>query len=163
MKLVNTITVLTLACTLTISMVSCNSKLSDADLKKKVEQAITSTPSITVEAKEGVITLNGVVASEQAKSSLETAVKAIDKEHITTVVNNIIVQTNSDIVINAIDSDLGVRLGEIIKNYPKIQASVNEGVITVRGEVEQNRLMGLKQALDGLNPQRVDMSAVVAK
>lgn len=163
MNLKNVLSVFAIAGALTLGMASCNSKLSDADLKSKVEKAITSTPTVTVAAKEGVVTLNGVVTSEQAKSSLESAVKAIDPKHITTVVNNIIVQTNSDIVVNAIDSDLGVRLGQIIKDYPKIQASVNEGLITVRGEIEQNRLVGLKQALDGLNPQRVDMSAVVTK
>ena len=163
MNLKNALSVFAIVSALTFSMVSCKSKVSDADLKSKVEQAITSTPTVTVSAKDGVITLNGVVASEQAKSSIEATVKAADTKNITTVVNNIIVQTASDIVVNTIDSDLGTRIGDIIKDFPKIQTSVNDGVITVRGEVEQNRVTVLKQALDALNPRRVDMSNVTVK
>jgi hyperosmotically inducible protein len=54
-------------------------------------------------------------------------------------------------------------VAEATKDFPSVQASVNDGVITVTGELEQARIVVLKQALDALNPKKVDMSAIQVK
>src|SRR5690606_21689770 len=93
-------------------------------------------------------------------SGLENAVKASDSKSVKSVVNNIVVESVS---INTDDADLSAKVSEAVKDFPSVQATVNAGVITVTGELEQARVIVLKQALDGLNPKKVDMSGLTVK
>jgi hyperosmotically inducible protein len=142
------------------SIVACKSKVSDADLQAKVETVLTNNPTVSADVKDGVITLNGTVTSEEEKAALENAVKSTEGKAIKSVVNNITVQ---QIEINTDTADLSAKVAEATKDFPSVQASVNDGVITVTGELEQARIVVLKQALDALNPKKVDMSAIQVK
>jgi hyperosmotically inducible protein len=115
---------------------------------------------VSADVKDGVITLNGTVTSEEEKAALENAVKSTEGKAIKSVVNNITVQ---QIEINTDTADLSAKVAEATKDFPSVQASVNDGVITVTGELEQARIVVLKQALDALNPKKVDMSAIQVK
>jgi hyperosmotically inducible protein len=146
--------------TMATSIVACKSKVSDADLQAKVETVLTNNPTVSADVKDGVITLNGTVTSEEEKAALENAVKSTEGKAIKSVVNNITVQ---QIEINTDTADLSAKVAEATKDFPSVQASVNDGVITVTGELEQARIVVLKQALDALNPKKVDMSAIQVK
>lgn len=151
---------LLLAGALTSGMIACKSKVSDSDLQAKVETAITSNPTVNATVKDGVVTLNGTVSSEAEKTALESAVKATDGKSVKSVVNNIVVE---QISINTDASDLSAKVVDAVKDFPSVQATVADGVITVTGELEQARVLILKQALDALNPKKVDMSGVTVK
>jgi hyperosmotically inducible protein len=125
-----------------------------------VETVLTNNPTVSADVKDGVITLNGTVTSEEEKAALENAVKSTEGKAIKSVVNNITVQ---QIEINTDTADLSAKVAEATKDFPSVQASVNDGVITVTGELEQARIVVLKQALDALNPKKVDMSAIQVK
>lgn len=161
----NLFTMMFFLLTMSLSFQACKSKVSDPELKTKVEKAVASSPYITVSVKDGVVTLSGNVASEADRLALETAAKAADAKNIKSVVNNltVAVEPSTNVVINSNDADLMAKIVDATKDFPKIKATANDGVITVTGEVEQARIMVLKQALDALNPKRVDMSAVVTK
>lgn len=146
---------------LTLGVVSCKSKVSDADLKAKVETVTSTNPNVSVDVKDGVVTLSGVVSSEDEKIALENSAKATDAKSIKSLVNNITVQ--APIVVNTNDADLAAKIVDATKDFPTVQATVKDGIITVTGSVEQARIQTLKQALDGLNPKRVDLSAIVIK
>lgn len=160
MNLKKSFMMLLMAGALTTSAISCKSKVSDADLQAKVETAITSNPTVNATVKDGVVTLSGTVSSEAEKTALENAVKASDSKSVKSVVNNIVVESVS---INTDDADLTAKVSEAVKDFPSVQATVNAGVITVTGELEQARVIVLKQALDGLNPKKVDMSGLTVK
>ncbi len=143
--------------------IACKSKISDADLKAKVETAITANPNVTVDVKDGVVTLNGTAASDDEKLQIENAVKAADNKGVKSVVNNIVVNTAPPVEINTNDADLTAKVSEFTKDFPSVKTAVVDGVITVTGELEQARVQALKMGLDALNPKKVDMSGLIIK
>jgi hyperosmotically inducible protein len=162
MRLRNVITSITLLGCIAFSAISCKSKVSDADLKAKVEHVVSSTNGVIVDVKDGVVTLSGTVSSEAEREAIENSAKAADGQHIKSVVNNIVVQV-PQVEINTDDADLLAKVVDATKDFPNVQATVKEGIITVTGTVEQSRLQVLKQSLDALSPKKVDLSAVVTK
>lgn len=142
--------------------VACKSKISDADLKAKVETAIQSNPNVQVDVKEGVVTLNGTAASEEEKIKMEDAAKAADAKGVKSVVNNIVVNV-PQIEVNTNTDDLTAKVNEFTKDFPTVKTTVTEGVITVTGELEQARVQALKMGLDALNPKKVEMSGLKVK
>lgn len=165
MKIRNLFTMLFFLLTMSLSFQACKSKVTDPELKTKVENAVASSPNVAVSVKDGVVTLSGTVSSEADRLALETAAKAADAKNIKSIVNNLNVaaEPSTDVIINSNDADLMAKIADATKDFPMIKATANDGVITVTGEVESSRLMVLKQSLDALNPKRVDMSAVVTK
>lgn len=161
MNLKRVFTVLMLSGALTAGMISCKSKVSDADLKAKVETSIGSNPNVLVDVKEGVVTLSGIVNSEDEKLALENSAKSADAKGVKSVVNNLTVQ--APIVVNTVDADLIAKVAQLTKDFPTVQTSVKDGIITVTGSVEQARVQTLKQGLDALNPKKVDMSSIKFK
>lgn len=144
---------------LTSSMIACKSKVSDADLKAKVETVTAASPNVVVGVADGVVTLTGTVASEEEKVSLADAAKKADTKNIKSVVNELIVET-APIETNSDDADLITKVIDATKDYPNVKVDVKDGIITVTGSVEQSRVQPLKMALDALNPKKVDMSAL---
>lgn len=157
MNLKQALSVILLSGVLTASTISCKPKVSDADLKAKVETAVGSNPNVLVEVNEGVVTLSGTVTTEDEKRVLETSAKSADNKAVKSVVNNIVIQP---IEINTDTTDLAAKVIDATKDFPSVTATVNDGVITVTGTVEQTRIQTLKQSLDALNPKKVDLSGV---
>ncbi|MFD1768971.1 BON domain-containing protein [Sphingobacterium suaedae] len=147
---------------LAVSVISCKPKVSDADLKAKVESVTASNPNVVVSVKEGVVTLSGTVASEEEKNSLAEAAKNADAKHVKSVINELTVET-APIVTSTDDADLTAKVVDATKDYPTVKAEVKGGIITVTGSIEQARVQPLKMALDALNPKKVDMSALTVK
>jgi len=162
MNLKKFIPMLLMSGVLTMSMVACKSKVSDADLKTKVETAVSGNPDVLVDVKDGVVTLSGKVSTEQEKISLETAAKAAEKG-IKTVVNNIVVEAPAPVLPTPVDDTLSKNVTDIMKDFPSVTAHVQDGIIHVTGTLEQARIKTLKQALDNLNPKKVDLSGVTVK
>ncbi|MGJ1364128.1 BON domain-containing protein [Sphingobacterium spiritivorum] len=144
-----------------LTMISCKSKISDADLKTKVETAVSGNPDVLVDVKDGVVTLSGTVATEQEKISLETAAKSAEKG-VKSVVNNIVVEA-APVLPTPVDDTLVKNVADVMKDFPALSANVKDGVIQVTGTIEQARIKTLKQALDNLNPKKVDLSGLSVK
>lgn len=162
MSLKNVITTFVLSACIAISTISCKSKVSDTDLKAKVENVVSSSPGIVVEVKDGVVTLSGTVVSDADREALANSAKEADSKNIKSVVNNIVVQAPT-VEVNADDVDLAAKVVDATKDFPTVQTTVKDGVITVTGTLEQSRIQVLKQSLDALSPKRVDLSAIVIK
>lgn len=148
--------------TLISGTIACKSNISDGDLKAKVETAIQSNPNVEVDVKDGVVTLNGTASSEDEKIQIENAAKAADSKGVKSVQNNIVVNT-IPVEINTDDADLTAKVAEFTKDFPTVQTSIADGVITVTGELEQARVQALKMGLDAFNPKKVDMSGLTIK
>ena len=143
--------------------IACKSKISDDDLKAKVEAAIQDNPDIQVEVKDGVVRLNGTVTTDDERLQLENAAKAAEPKAVKSVVSNIIVSATPPVIINEIDADLTPKVADFTKDFPSVTATVSDGVITVQGELEQAKVQTLKMGLDALNPKKVDMSGLTIK
>lgn len=149
-------------CVTAVTFLSCKSKVSDATVRTTVEAAVAN--GINVDVKDGVVTLDGTVASDDEKAAAEAAVNSLDakKSGIKSVVNNITVQAPAP-VINPADSDLLSKVNDVIKDFPGIQADVKDGIITVTGELSKAKVQVLKMALDNLNPTKTDLSGITVK
>ena len=165
MKIKSLILTLFMAVAIMFVMPSCNKKVADADVKAKVESAVSHIPGVMVDVKNGVVTLSGEVADEaskmQAASSAE-ALKADKKSGVASVVNNLTVAPPVVIPVSP-DQALTTAMTDALKDFPTVKATVADGVIKVTGELEQARVKKLKQILDGLNPKKVDMTALKVK
>lgn len=159
MNLKQAFSILVVSSFIAFGAVSCKSKVSDTDLKAQVESVVSSNPNVTVDVKDGVVTLSGIVNTEEERQALEASAKTT--KGIKSVVNNITVQP--PIEINTDDADLSAKVIDATKDFPTVSVSVKDGIITVTGSVEQARVQVLKQSLDALNPKKVDMSALTVK
>lgn len=163
MSIRNRVLVLAVAGAMVLSMNACKSKISDADLKAKVESVTASHPNVTTSVKDRVVTLSGTVSSAEEKSALAEAVKGVDAKQIQSIVNDVTIEKPVTIEINTNDADLAQKVTDAVKDYPTVKADVKDGVITVTGTLEQSRIQALKVALDALSPKKVDLKGITIK
>lgn len=143
-------------------VVSCKPKVSDADIKARVEQETEGNPNVVVAVKKGEVTLSGIVETEEERRKLTEAVKSADSQNIKSVVDDLTVATIPE-KTSPTDQELRTKVDLIIKEFSDITANVEEGIIKVSGEIEQSEVRKLKIALDELNPSKVDMSLLTVK
>ena len=138
----------------------CKSKVNDADVENAAEAALASNDNLkglSVNVKDGIATITGEVKNESEKTAAETAVKSVNG--VKSVQNNVTVAAAAPVEITGDDAlTKGVR--DATKDYPSVKATVNEGVISVSGELKSDQWRKLKEALDGLKPKRVDASGL---
>ena len=137
-----------------VSTTSCNSKAKDADIKTDVDKAIAanagpSTVSTTVN--EGVVTLSGEVKDETTKTAAETAARGVNG--VKSVNNNLSV--TPPVVITA-DDPLKASVDNTIKPYPGVNATIQDGIITLTGEIKRADLQQLMMALNSLKPKSIE-------
>jgi hypothetical protein len=140
----------------------CNSKPKDADIKKSVETALSSDPTtstVMVDVNNGVATLSGEVKDTDAQSAAGAHASAV--KGVKSVQNNVTVMAAT--VEITPDDPLKAGVMDATKDYPGATATVNDGVITVTGELNANDWKKLKMALDNLKPKRVDATGLKIK
>lgn len=141
------------------SVTSCKQKTSDADLKTAVEKSFAGTggnlAGAYVDVKDGVVTLTGEVKTESAKASAETFAKGING--VKSVVNNLTVAPppSAPVVITA-DDPLKTSVDATIKAYPGVSATIQDGVVTLTGEIKRADLQKLMMALNTLKPKKIE-------
>ena len=62
--------------------------------------------------------------------------------------------TTAPVVVNE-DDELRNGVKDATKDFPDVNASVDNGVITLTGSIERSRYPTLKQSLDALRPKQV--------
>ncbi len=142
---------------LTIGITGCKPK--DADIKAAVEKSFSDQASLagtTVEVTDGVVTLGGEVPDEAARSLAETTAKSV--KGVKSVNNN---TTPPAPVVIAGDDVLNKNVMDAVKDYPTVVATVNDGVVTLTGEIQKASLQKLMMSLSALNPKQVDNKLTV--
>jgi len=141
-----------------VSFTGCKPK--DSDIKTSVEKKLDENPatsSVVVMVNDGVATLSGEVADESAKASAEK--EANDVKGVKSVINNttvaMAVAPSTPVTVSG-DETLVNSVRDATKDYPSVTATVSNGVITLNGEIEKNRLPNLMQALNALQPKSID-------
>ncbi len=151
----------------TVSFVSCGPK--DADIQTAVQAKINAMPDMvkgaTVEVKDGVATLSGECKDEMCKAECEKAAKEV--KGVKSVVSNFTIAAPpppppAPVVITA-DDPLTKGVTDATKDFPGVTATVNDGVVSVTGEISKANWKKLKMALDGLRPKKVDGSGLTIK
>jgi hyperosmotically inducible periplasmic protein len=137
---------------------SCKGKNKDADINAAIQSRTQTDANLTgvnATVADGVVTLTGQCADENCKTNAENAIKGIDG--VKKVVNNIAV---APVTITA-DDPLHTSVQQVIQKYPGAQAEVNDGVITVRGELKREDWQKLRPELDALRPKKVENQLVL--
>jgi osmotically-inducible protein OsmY len=142
----------------------CKSRVKDSDVRTSVETSLRSNPdlsSVNVEIKDGVATLSGQVKDNAARESAESTVKGV--KGVKSVNNNITVMPEAAPVEITADDPLKSSVTDAIKDHPGVTADVNDGVITLTGEINKTDLPRLMQKLTALKPKKVDNSKLIIK
>lgn len=158
-----TMAVLMVFAIMAAALTGCKSKPKDADVKAAIETALQANPAAsgtTVTVDKGVATLSGQVANEAAKEELGKAAAGI--MGVKSVVNNLTVAAPAPVAITA-DDPLTAMVKDATKDFPTVTATVSEGVITLKGEIQKANLQKLMMALQALKPKKVDNTQLVIK
>lgn len=142
------------ALTLINTLNSCKSQAEkDAELKTKIEAAA---PGVAISVNNGVVTLNGEINDDLAKSNTENIVKGVPG--VKSVVNNL--QVQPPVIINQ-DQEIINAMSNILNNYSGINGAVNNGEITLTGEIKRGDLQTLMQSLNSINPKKINNHLVI--
>ncbi len=143
------ITILCLAFALFLS--ACGGK-SDADLQKAAETAAKAkAPTATVAVKDGVATLTGEAATEQAKTDAGTAAKV---EGVKSVTNNMTVKAPTPPPMTATtDPGLKTAIESALKGkgFADITVDTTTTPATIRGTVAKGKLAEVVQTAQAAN------------
>ena len=146
-----------------VSTTSCNSKTSDADVKTAVDKAIAanSGPStVSTSVDDGVVTLSGEVKDEATKTAAETAARGVNG--VKSVTNNLSITPPPPVVITA-DDPLKASVDNTVKAYPGVSASIQDGIVTLTGEIKRADLQKLMMDLNTLKPKKIDNTKLIIK
>lgn len=136
--------------------IGCGQK--DSDIKASVEEKLKTntemTTPLTVSVTDGVVSLSGQCKDEACKAKCEELAKSA--KGVKSVVNNAVVATTSAPVQTSTDDALTTGVKDATKDHPTVQASVNNGVVTLTGEIKRDQLQKLMQTLNTLNPVKIE-------
>lgn len=155
----------TLPLLLGVSLAICSCKPSDSSIKTAVEtakNAVADLSGVSVSVSGGVVTLTGQLKDDATKSQLDSLAGAV--KGVTQVVDNCTVTPPpppvAPVVISADDS-LTTRVNDAIKDYPGVKATVQNGVVTLTGEIKRADLQKLMPGLSMLKPKKIDNQLTV--
>ncbi len=142
-------------------------KPSDSAIAESVTSKVNTIPGVTVAVTDGVVTLSGQVSDDAAKAAAETA--AQDVKGVKSVVNNLtvppppppptpaVVINPDDVLRGGLDSAFAA------KGFKGITATVNDGVVTLTGNVKKADLTKVMQAANELKPKKVVNNLTITK
>lgn len=154
---------------LAVSVTACKSGAAkDAELKTRIETKIKADPKaagIMVDVKDGVVTLSGECADEASRANYENEAK--EEKGVKSVANNTTVAPPqlappAPVEISP-DDALTKSVNAAITEYPGVQASVKDGVVTLNGDIKRADLTKLMQAINGLKPKKVENKLNIIK
>jgi len=143
---------------MSLTLPSCGVK--DSDIQAAVTEKAATTPElagISATVADGVVTLSGEFKDEASKAAGETDIKGI--KGVKSVVNNATVTPPPPPpppVEIAADDPLTKSVNDAVKDYPGVNASVKDGVVTLTGEIKRSSLQKLMQSLNSLKPKKID-------
>jgi len=136
---------------------SCKEKDSKIQSAVETELKNTNMAGIMASVKDGVVTLTGECNDEASKASLESSVGKI--KGVKKVVNNctvaVFAPSPAPVVISE-DEALTKGVTDATKDYPTVKASVQDGVITLTGEIKRASLQKLIMSLNTLKPKKIE-------
>ncbi len=131
-----------------ITLQACKPK--DEEIKVAVDAAIASVSGVSASVAEGVVTLSGTVAAEDAKAAAEAAAKAV--KGVKSIVNNI------SVVVPVISGDdaLNAAIKTAMAAFTTVQAVAKDSIITLTGEIQRADLQKVIETAQSLRPKKVD-------
>src|SRR4051812_29849349 len=128
---------------LLISVFLFSCQPSDSTVQQGVNEKLAGTPGVTAEVKGGVVTLNGEVSDDAAKTSAEESVKSVSG--VKSISNNVMVQapvpapTPPPAAALSPDGTLKNTLDSAYKadGYSEVTVAVSNGEVTLEGNAKK--------------------------
>ena len=146
---------------LSVTLYSC--KPSDEKLQASVNTALVDQPGITASVKKAVVTLTGIVESDEARISAETIAKGV--KDIKSVINKIEVKIPEPAVVINPDDALKelISTGLASANFSDITVAINDGEVTLTGNVKKADLQKVMQIANESKPKKVINKLTIKK
>ncbi|MCU0352555.1 MAG: BON domain-containing protein [Cytophagales bacterium] len=162
----NPILHLLLVLALLTTVAGCKKKPDDAALTKSIQEKLQAMPGVSVAVAEGVATLTGEVDSEAMIAQAEAAAKGV--EGVKSVVNSLTVKpapVPEPAVTFSPDDSLKTAVEENFKKYnvSGVTASVQNGEITLTGNVKRSQLQDIIKAANEAKPKKVNNQLNISK
>jgi hyperosmotically inducible periplasmic protein len=149
---------LMIAAVLTFSIVSCKPK--DSEIQQDLTTALSSYQGVSASVTDGVATLTGEVSDPSTKTNAEEEAKKV--KGVKSVVNNLTVAAPPPPVSISTDDSLRNAVNAAIStDYKDVQATVNDGVVTLTGTIKRSELPKLMQKVNEMRPKRVENQLVI--
>ena len=136
--------------------IGCGPK--DADIKASVEEKLKTntdmTGPMTVSVNNGVVTIAGECKDDACRVKCEELAKSA--KGVKSIVNNCMVAAPPPPPQMATDDALTKGVMDATKDHPTVKASVNDGVITLTGEIKRDQLSKLMMTLNTLKPKKIE-------
>ncbi|HLA52474.1 MAG TPA: BON domain-containing protein [Flavitalea sp.] len=144
-------------------ILSCKGGPSDEQLQKQLSETIgASYPGVTASVAKGVVTLNGTCPDETCKTGSEASAKSV--EGVKSVVNNVVISGPASPVSTpevTADDPLQSSLTSLLSAYKGVEGKVEDGVVTLTGEIKRSQLTTLMQSVNELKPKKVVNKLVI--
>lgn len=148
-----------LAIFLSASVLFFSCKPKDSDVQAKITEKFAANPDLsaaTASVTDGVATISGELKDDATRSLAESTAK--DVKGVKSVVNNTTVMAPppppAPPVADASVLEKGVK--DATKDFPGVTATVNNGEITLTGNIKRSDLAKLMQSLNSLNPAKIN-------
>jgi hyperosmotically inducible periplasmic protein len=120
-----------------------------ADLATKAESE-KDFAGVTFTVEQGVVTLNGVCATDQAKSKVASTAEKV--YGVKDVKSNI---TISPVTIGT-DQLLKKAVDSVLKEYAAVEAITKDSIVYLQGKIESQKLKKLTDAINTLKPKMLE-------
>jgi len=141
-------------------MLISSCKESDSKIQSAVEATLKDNKDVngaSASVKDGVVTLTGECNDEMSKSAVDSSVRKI--KGVKDVINNCTIvtpQPSPAPVVIAEDDPLTKGVTDATKDYPSVNATVQDGVITLTGDIKKTDLPKLMMSLHTLKPKKIE-------
>jgi len=150
-----------LALAVSFGAISCKKKVSDADLQTQATTVVASTPTATIEVKEGVAHLGGTFATQEEKDAAIKSLKEIkgvkDVHDMATVAPAPVTVETASVVDPAIQQ----RVQDAVKDFPTVKVESVNGELTLSGNVTSAQARKIKESVDALKIGKYNNNLVV--
>ena len=140
----------------TMFFIGCGQK--DSDIKASVEEKLKTNPDMTgpmtVSVADGVVTISGECKDAACKAKCEDLARSV--KGVKSVVNNCVVASMPAPVEVSTDDALTKGVMDATKDHPTVKATINNGVVTLTGEIKRDQLVTLMQTLNTLKPKKIE-------
>jgi hyperosmotically inducible periplasmic protein len=143
-----------------VLLFACRRGPSDDQLRQQLSGKLSAVSSaVSASVANGVVTLTGECPDEACRTSSESAAKEV--KGVKQVVNNITVAPPTPPApppVATVSGDDSIRnaLTAVTKDFKTVTTSVNDGVITLTGEIKRADLTKLMERVHALKPKRVE-------
>ncbi|TDH27379.1 BON domain-containing protein [Segetibacter sp. 3557_3] len=143
---------------LSVTLYSCSGR-SDEEIRKDITEKLAANPDmagVNAAVVDKIATLSGQVKDEQIREKTESVVTGV--KGVKQVVNDISIAPRipDNPVEVAPDDAISRGVTDAVKDFPGVNASVNNGEVTLTGTITRDRLVTLMQSISTLKPKKIN-------